>query len=466
MEGERFFPTLKVMKVDPQRDSWIGREIRAGEKAIRAVEQKTIEPELKIVKRYWGELGPGLTTGAADDDPSGVATYSQVGAKFGFQLAWLTLATFPLMAMVQEMCTRIGLATGQGLATNIRHNFSRTTLLICAFLVLVANSFNLGADLGVMMKASQLLAPQLPSWTLIVFFAAISLIFPIFLSYRRYSPILKWLSLTLIAYILVPFMINGFPWREAFRGLLIPSITPSVDQIMLICGFLGTTISPYLFFWEPAQEVEEEILEGETTRMERRAAATEQKMRRMRIDNWTGMFFSNIVSFFIVIAVAGVLFKAGITSIDSAEQAAAALRPLAGNYAYLIFALGIVSTGLLAVPILAGSAAYAVAEGFGWKTGLYRKLGEASAFYGVMGLAILIGLTINFIGLNPIKALIYSAVLNGMVAPVILVTVVRLASNKGVMGQWASRPFVTFVGWGVVAIMALAGTATLIGFFL
>jgi len=439
----------------------VGREIK---RSLVKVE-KTVEPETKVIKRYWGNLGPGLTTGAADDDPSGIATYSQIGARYGFQLGWLALITFPLMATVQEMCARVGIATGEGLAANIRRHFSRITLVICALLVLIANSFNVGANLGVMTRASQLLFPSVPSWPLIIFFTLISLLLPVFTSYKKYAGFLKWFSLTLIAYILVPFMINDFPWKEALRGLVVPSLTPSVEQLFLICGFLGTTISPYLFFWEPAQEVEEEVLEGKHSLAERRQTANARRIKRMRLDNWTGMFLSNFVAFFIVATCAGALWYNGIFEIESAEQAASALRPLAGDYAYLLFALGIISTGLLAVPILAGSAAYTIAESFGWRSGLFRKVKEASAFYGVIALSIIIGLIINFFGLNPIKALIYAAVLNGCVAPIILVILVRLASNKEIMGCWANRPLTSIIGWIVAVVMALAGAATIITLF-
>jgi len=449
---------MAVLKKDQLR---IGEEIKHSVAKI----EKTVEPELKALKRYWGDLGPGLTTGAADDDPSGIATYSQTGALYGFQLGWLALVTFPLMAAIQEMCARVGIATGEGLAANIRRHFSSSTLIVCAVLVFIANSFNIGADLGVMTRASELLFPSAPGWLLIIFFTAASLLLPIFTSYRRYASVLKWLALTLVAYILVPFLISGFPWREALRGLFVPSLSFSTEQLLLVCAFWGTTISPYLFFWEPAQEVEEEILEGETSIAERRQAATSRRIKKMRLDNFVGMFFSNIVAFFIVIACAGALWRNGIFEIESAEQAALALRPLAGDYAYLLFTLGIVSTGMLAIPILAGSAAYAVAESFGWREGLFRKLKEASAFYGIITLSIIVGLAINLFGFNPIKALIYAAVLNGCVVPIILVVLVRLAGDKKIMGRWANKPLSNWAGWVVIIIMSLAGIATIVPLF-
>ena len=411
-------------------------------------------------KKVASSLGPGLTTGAADDDPSGIATYSQTGAQFGYQFLWVALFTFPLMAVVQEMCARIALVTGEGLAANIKNQFSIKVLYVCTVLLFVANTFNLGADLGAMAKAVQLLIPSL-SFHLVVFtFAALSLVLQIFTSYAKYAKYLKYLTMVLLAYIATAF-IAGLNWHEALTHTLIPTLTFNRDQLLLFCAILGTTISPYLFFWQSAQEVEEEILEGKQTIVER-MGATKEEISRMRTDVWVGMFFSNLVMFFIISVCAGTLFTHGITNIQTADQAALALRPFAGQWAYLLFALGIIGTGLLAVPVLAGSASYAISESFGWRTGLYRKYNDAYAFYGVIFVAMLVGFALNFIGLDPIKALIYSAVLNGLVAPIILTFVVLLSSNTSIMGEHSNSTVFKSIGWATVALMAMAGIAVLV----
>ncbi len=429
------------------------------EAAHHLTEGLTNPKPVKKVGEYWKTLGPGLTTGAADDDPSGIATYSQTGAQYGFQLLWLSAFTFPLMATVQEMCARIGLVTGQGLAANIRIHFPRWVLYLCTILLFAANTLNLGADLGMMAKAAKLLLPEVRFSYLVIGFAVVSLLLQIFTTYERYAKYLKWLALVLLAYIVSALLAN-LDWANVLRQTVTPSLSFSKDQIFLICAILGTTISPYLFFWQTSQEVEEEILDGKVRLMDRKGSDATH-IKNMRVDVWSGMFLSNVVMFFIIAAAAGVLHVSGITEIESAEQAAQALRPLAGDASYILFALGIIGTGLLAVPVLAGSSSYALAESFGWKRGLYRKLREAYAFYGVIIISMAVGLGLNFIGLDPIKTLIYSAVANGMVAPVVLVLIVLLASSKKVMGEWRNHPLTTWVGWGTVAVMAAAGLATM-----
>lgn len=434
------------------------------EKEGLKVAEKAAEIPIKKARHFWHGLGPGLTTGAADDDPSGVATYSQQGAKYGFQLLWLSAFTFPLMAVVQEMCARIGLATGRGLAANIKKHFSRKVLFIVAILLLVANSFNIGADLGGMSKATQLLLPGLPFWLLVIAFVIISLALQIFISYQKYAKYLKYMALTLLVYVITAFTIKGFPWGDVLKHAVTPSLSFTKEQFILITGILGTTISPYLFFWETSQEVEEKISEGKTTIQERQEIGP-QEIRKMRVDVWTGMFFSNLVMFFIVAVCAAVLFPKGITNIASAADAAAALKPLAGNYASLLFTIGILGTGLLGVPILAGSASYAVSESFGWKEGLNMRLRKAAYFYGIIIISMLIGLVINFIGLDPIKALIYAAVINGLAAPVILVLIVILSSNKSVMGDKTNGKPVKFIGWFATAFMVITGLITIYSLF-
>jgi len=413
-------------------------------------------------REYWNSLGPGLTTGAADDDCSGIATYSQQGAQYGFSLSWLALLTFPLMAGVQEMCARIGIVTGRGLAANIKRHFPRWILIVATLLLFCANIFNIGADIGAMADSSRLLFPEISFVKFTIFFTVITLVLQIFISYRVYSKYLKYLSFALLAYVFTAFIPTvGMNWREAFHGLITPSLSLSKDQIILICAILGTTISPYLFFWQSNQVVEESEELGNTSIKSRQIAVSQDHIKIMRADVWSGMFYSNLIMFFIISVCAAVLHKAGITNIASAADAANALRPIAGDNAYLLFAVGIVGIGLLAIPILAGSVSYALSETFNWKMGLNRKLKEASAFYGVIIFATLIGLGINFIGLDPIKALIYSAVANGLAAPLLLVLIVLISSNKKVMGEYASNGISKTLGWLCVLLMTVAGAAAI-----
>lgn len=441
------------------------------EKTLEASEHLSENsPTLRLAKKgrdYWHTLGPGLTTGASDDDPSGIATYSQTGAQYGFQLLWLSLFTMPLMAVVQEMCARIGLVTGRGLAGTIRLHFPRKIMLLAATLLLAANTFNIGADLGAMAKAAQLIRPEWDFGLLVLGFALLSLLLQIFTPYARYARYLKWLALVLLAYV-ASAILARLDWSDVLSHLVMPSLTFSKDQLLLICAILGTTISPYLFFWQTSQEVEEQIMQGKTTVKERQQHAdlTPKRIRAMRIDVWSGMILSNLVMFFIIAACGAILFTHGVTNITSAAQAAEALRPFAGDGTYFLFAIGIIGTGLLAIPVLAGSSSYALAESFKWREGLYRNLKQAHAFYGVIILSMLVGLGINFIGLDPIKVLIYSAVGNGIVAPIVLFLIVLISSNKKIMGQWVNKPFTTVLGWLIVLLMTLAGGAAIYSMFL
>ncbi len=415
--------------------------------------------------KFWHQLGPGLTTGAADDDPSGIATYSQTGSQFGFQFLWLAPFTFPLMAVVQEMCARIGLVTGRGLAANIRMQYPRGVLYICTALLFVANAFNIGADLGAMAKATQLLFPKMGFGILVVGFVLTSLLLQVFLSYARYSKFLKVMALVLLAYVVTAFTISGIDWSEVLRNTVMPNLHASKVQTLLVCAILGTTISPYLFFWQTSQEVEEEILKGATSIAQRQHDVNLKGIRKMRVDVWLGMFFSNVVMFFIILTSGAVLQKAGVTNIQSAAEAAEALRPLAGQAAFLLFAIGIVGVGLLAVPVLAGSAAYALAESFHWKEGLYRKLKNAYAFYGVLGAAMLIGFILNFVGLDSIHALIYAAIANGIVAPIVLYFVVSLSGRKSIMGTFVNGLFQNIIGWITAIAMGIVAVASIVVLF-
>lgn len=430
----------------------------------RATATADKNPMLRKGKNYWHMLGPGLTTGASDDDPSGIATYSQTGAQFGYQFLWLAGFTFPLMAFVQEMCARIGLVTGRGLAHNIRVFFSRRVLYVCTALLFLANAFNIGANLGAMAKAVQLLNPNLNFAVVVIGFTVFSLLLQVFTPYVRYARYLKWLALILLSYILSAILAK-LDWGDILAAAVIPSMSFTKDHILLLAAVLGTTISPYLFFWQTSQEVEEQVLQGKVTVHDRRHTEAAD-VKSMRIDVWTGMFLSNLVMFFIIAACGGILFPNGITEITSAAQAAEALRPFAGDATYFLFAIGIIGTGLLAIPVLAGSSSYALAESMGWKEGLYRNLDQAKAFYGIIIISMLVGLGMNFVGLDPIKALIYAAIGNALVAPVILLLIVLLASSKRVMGHWVNKPYVTVIGWFTFALMAAAAIATIAALFM
>jgi NRAMP (natural resistance-associated macrophage protein)-like metal ion transporter len=440
--------------------------LKKGMKIGRELENDIVkEKPVKAVAKYWKTLGPGLTTGAADDDPSGIATYSQMGASQGFGLIWLSLFSFPLMAVVQEMCARIGLVTGIGLAANIKKYYSKKILYLCTGLLLFANIFNIGADLGAMAKGTQLIFPALPFTFLILLFAVFSLLLQVFVPYKKYAKYLKYLTFILFAYVLSAFFVK-INWVDVLQNTIIPSFHFSKEIIILICAALGTTISPYLFFWQSSQEVEEEILKGERTEEMRRANNSQGDIHRMRVDVWSGMFISNLIMFFIIATCAATLFENGITNIASASDAAAALRPFAGDFAFMLFALGILGTGLLAIPVLAGSASYAISESFGWKTGLYRKLKQATSFYGVIIVAMLLGIIFNFIGLDPIKVLIYSAVLNGIISPFMIFFIIHLSGNEKIMGDFKTKKVGNIFGWLVFVLISLVGVGAIISFFI
>ncbi len=421
------------------------------------------EKYIKEGEDYIEKLGPGLVTGAADDDPSGIATYSQTGAQYGTGLIWLAVWTFPMVAIIQEMCARIALVTGKGLAANIKHSYSKKILYACTILLFIANTLNIGADLGAMAKGFQLLAPHLPFFTLVIGFGILGLVLQIFVPYQRYSKYLKWLVISLFSYIATGLIVH-MDWPLLLKDTIIPTLSFSKNQILLITGILGTTISPYLFFWQTSQEVEEEILGGKTTVHSRRGT-NPAEIKNMRKDVWTGMFLSNLVMFFIIAVCASVLFKNGITNIATANDAAQALAPFAGQWATTLFAIGIIGTGMLAIPVLAGSASYAISESFGWKEGLYRKLKEARAFYGVISISVIIGIIINFVGIDPIKALIYSAIANGIVAPIILVFIVHISGNHKIMGHYKNSRIVNIIGWVTMILMGVTALAAIYSLF-
>ena len=402
--------------------------------------------------RLLGILGPGLITGASDDDPSGIATYSQAGAQTGFALLWLMPFTYPLMAVTQEISARLGRTTGHGLAGNIRRHYPAWVAHTCIAFLLIANIINLGADLGSMGDVVQMLAGG-PSWLYVVGFGALCVAAQVALTYTRYVKVLKWLTLTLLAYFGTVVAVS-VPWQEALRGLVVPTWRNSSDFISLVVAVLGTTISPYLFFWQSSQEAEDQreqpLREKLTEAPEQAPAAYE----RIRLDTWVGMALSNVVALAIILTAGATLHLTGKTDVDSAQTAAEALRPIAGEFAALIFALGIIGTGLMAVPVLAGSAAYAIGEALRWPVGLARRPKEARAFYATLAVATVGGTILNFLPFNPIRALYWSAVINGiMVAPVIVV-MMKLATNRRVMTRFTLSPWLRVIGWLTAIVMA------------
>ena len=378
---------------------------------------------------YFRALGPGLVTGASDDDPSGIGTYSQVGAAFGFGLLWTTWFTLPLAAAVQETAGRLGLVTGRGLASLIKERFPRWVLIGAVVLVSVANTFNIGADIGSMGSALQLVLP-IPFAVLVVAITLGMLALEVFLPYRRYTKVLRWLTLSLGAYIAVLFVID-VDWRMVLRSTFIPSLSWTPAELAALIAILGTTISPYLFFWQTSEEVEELTNSGETSDVD------PGHMRHMRADIFAGMGSAVLVMFAIMVASAATIGSAGITTVQTAAEAAAALKPLAGSFASLLFTLGIVGTGLLAVPVLAGSTAYAITEAVGRPEGLGRSFGRARVFYGVIAAAMLLGLGMDFVGLDPVRALYFAAILNGLAAPPLILLMLLLSRARDVCGDQA-----------------------------
>ena len=395
-------------------------------------------------------LGPGLVTGAADDDPSGIGTYSQVGAQFGYGLAWTMFFGFPLLAAIQAICARIGATTGKGIAQNLRQHYPPALLRAVVLMLLVANVINLGADLGAMGAVLALVSPG-PVLAYTAAFGVVSVVLEVFISYTRYARILKWATLSLFAYVGVVFVAD-VPVGEAIYGTLVPSFTFDREHAMALVAIFGTTISPYLFFWQAGQEVEEQHRRHiKPLHVSPRRAGAE--LKRIRTDTLVGMGFSHLVALFIIIATAATLHANGVRDIASAAQAAEALRPIAGDFAFALFATGIIGTGLLAVPILAGSAAYAVSETFGWTEGLDRKPREAKAFYGVIAVATAEGVALNFIGIDPMKALYLAAVVNGLLAPPLMVVTMLIARNRRIMGDLAVSGRLEVGGWLSTAVM-------------
>jgi Mn2+/Fe2+ NRAMP family transporter len=404
-------------------------------------------------------IGPGLVTGAADDDPSGIATYSQAGAQFGLNMLWTMPLAYPLMSAIQSLCALIGRTTGQGLAANIKSAFPPVVLKAVVLALLLANVFNISADLAAMGEVAELVT-HIDRHVMTAVFVIVTLAAQIFIPYNRYVDILKWLTLSLLAYAAVLFVVH-VPWGEVARRTVWPRFTPNAAAAAVVVGVFGTTISPYLFFWQASQEVEDMEALGDPA-LVRDPDSGPRERSRILWDTWTGMFYSDLTAYFIILATAVTLHVAGVTDINSAAQAAGALRPLAGNFAFLLFALGILGVGLLGVPVLAGSGAYALSEAMGWRIGLARRPRDARAFYTVIAISVLAALLIQYSPLNPMKALFYSAVINGVVAVPLMAVIILLASKRSVMGAFtAGRPLV-ILSWIGTAVMAAAALCMLL----
>jgi len=408
----------------------------------------------------WRRLGPGLITGAADDDPSGIATYSQVGAQFGMAMLWTMLFSFPLMAAMQEICARLGRITGAGIAANLRKHYPKPLLFAAVALLCAANIFNLGADIAAIGAAAQLiLGGNLNAYA--IAFGLVSVGLQIYVPYRRYVRYLKWLTFALFAYIGTAFVIH-IPWGEVLHATAIPAISWTPDYWMALVAVLGTTISPYLFFWQASEEAEEVRITPDESALKRKPHQAFAQLRRIAFDTKVGMALSNLIAFFIILAAAVTIHASGHgQEIHTAADAAKALQPVAGRFAFLLFAIGIIGTGLLAVPVLAGSAAYGVAEAFRWRASLESKPGQAPRFYFVIAAATVIGLLLNFVGLNPIRALYWSAIINGIAAAPMMAMLMVMSSNHAVVREFTLPLYLHIVGWIATVVMLVASVAFL-----
>jgi len=415
---------------------------------------------LNVAKRLATILGPGLVTGASDDDPSGIATYSQVGAAFGYGLLWTMLLSYPLMAAIQEICARIGRVTGCGIAGNLRKNYPKPLLYTVLTAVAIANVFNLGADLGAMGDAIHLLIPGKVS-IFVGIFGVISLIAILFVPYSRYVKYLKWLTLSLFAYVGVIFLVH-ISWGEVVHSTLIPHMQFKRPYLTSLAAVFGTTISPYLFFWQASQEVEEVKNNRGEKALKRAPVQAESQLKRIRIDTYVGMAFSNIIAFFIILTAASTLHVHGLTEISTSAQAATALEPLAGRFAFALFVCGIVGTGLLAVPVLAASAAYGIGEACRWNASLERAPKQAVKFYAVICAATIVGLSLEFLHIDAVKALFWAAVLNGLVAGPLMVVIMVMASSRRVMGKFVITRYLKYLGWVATAVMFCVGAGVVV----
>jgi len=409
--------------------------------------------KLKYIPRkiygFWKVLGPGLVTGASDDDPSGIATYSQAGAQYGLTTLWSALITFPLMASIQGMCARIGLVTSKGLAGTLKKYYSKPVLYLMLLFSFPAIVMNISADIAGMGAVGSLLFPSIHASYFCVLFTIILLVLIIFLPYQKIASILKYLCIVLLVYLIIPFL-HKQDWLAVMKATFIPTIKFDKNFISILVAILGTTISPYLFFWQATMEVEDQKITKSKLVVDKRV------IDNMKKDVNFGMLFSNIVMFFMILTTGSVLFNGGIHKIDTVEQAAQALKPLAGNFAYLLFAIGVIGTGLLAIPVLSGALSYIVSESFGWKTGLDKKFYNAKAFYVIIAISLILGLSLDYIGLSPIKALIYSAILYGLTAPVLIVMILHISNNKKIMGKYTNGKLSNILGFATLLLMTTA----------
>lgn len=416
---------------------------------------------IRVVQKYWGKLGPGLTTGASGDDPSGITAYSQVGATYGFQYLWLSLYTLPAMIVVQEMCARIAQVTGKGLAGVMKQHYSPRLVRSTVGLLFIANTISIAADIGAMAAVGQLLFPGVSFTLFAVLFTILSLFLQIHLNYAVYANFLKYLTLILFAYVITAFFVKT-DWSTIAVATLVPSITFNLEHIVMITAVVGATVSPYLLFWQASQEVESD--RENAAKPSDMPGTTKAQIAIMRNDVSTGMIFSNVIMFFIIVVTGAILFPQGI-AITSAAQAADALRPFAGDYARILFAAGVIGTGLLAMPILAGSASYALSEAYSMREGMNKSLKQAYGFYGVIIIAMLIGLGINFLGIDPIKALIFAAIINGIVTPILVTFILLVGNNQKVMGVWKNGAWSNVLGWTTAILMYIAAIITIYSFF-
>lgn len=401
------------------------------------------------LKRFWKILGPGLITGASDDDPSGIATYSQAGAAYGLSTLWTGIIAFPLMASIQQMCAKIGLVTSLGLTGALKKNYPRPVLYLMLLFSFPAIVMNIGADIAGMGAVGNLLFPSIEATYFSVVFTIILLGLIIYLPYQKIAATLKYLCIVLLVYLIVPFLYKQ-DWLAVAKATFIPTIAFNKDFISIIVGILGTTISPYLFFWQATMEVEE------MNHKKKHLMVDKKIIHEMKQDVDFGMSFSGLVMYFIILTTGTVLFNGGIHQIDTVEQAAMALKPLAGDLAYLLFAIGVIGTGLLAIPVLSGSLSYIITETFGWEQGLDKKFHEAKAFYAVIAISLVLGLSLNYIGISPIKALIYTAILYGMTAPVLIAIILHICNNKKVMGDFTNSRRSNILGFSALIIMTVS----------
>lgn len=408
------------------------------------------------LKRFFKILGPGLVTGASDDDPSGIATYSQAGAQFGLGTLWTALLTFPLMAAIQEMCARVGVVTSKGLTSNIRNNYPKVILYLMILFTFPAVILNISANLAGMGAVANLIFPSIPSFVFTAAFTFILMLLIIYLPYKKIAAILKYLCLFLLLYLIVPFLVKQ-DWIEIIKHTFIPTIQFDKSFISILVAILGTTISPYLFFWQATMEAED------TKHKKRHLIVDKKTIQKMDLDVNFGMFFSNLVMYFIILTTGTVLFKDGVNEITTVEQAAKALEPLAGKLSYLLFSLGVIGTGLLAVPVLTGCLSYMLSETFNWKSGLDKKFYEAKPFYAVIIISLLIGLAMNLLGMNPIKALIYTAILYGVSSPVLIGVILHISNNKKIMGEFTNGKLSNILG--VIALLLMTASAVLLLYF-